>query len=99
MSADNGIYILQTPGTINDEYRVVHTTNIEDYQYDHDTGRFSVDYKVHIKNARKIWANSIVHITRTGALHEADKIYRDIMNSDFPVLEYGISFIEIPIKF
>jgi len=103
MSADNGIYILETDGP---EFRVSHLQNIEDYawqsiptkeqSYD---GHHTDDPDIHIKNARRMWEKCEVFTDKTKALIEAGRQYDEIMNSDFPICEYGISFIKIPRKF
>ena len=136
MSADNGIYILQTINPLGGkEYRVSDLSAIENLNYDKDAPdpiifqpskedysdkqfhsvneympentkhlEWSMAYRakyhsddddVLIRNARKIFARCQVRYTREDALKEADIIYQNIMASDFPVLEYGISFITI----
>lgn len=55
----------------------------------------SEDSKVQINNARTMWGHCSIFYTRSEALDYADKIYQQIMESKFPVLEYGISFITI----
>lgn len=82
MSADNGIYILQTL----DGYRVVHAQAIENI---YDGGKFNLqavaDYfgvcPTIVKTEKEAWA-------------QAKIIYDEIMNDDYcPILEYGVIFL------
>ena len=121
MSADNGIYILETPSKkVGEfEYRVAELMAIEnmcwhwcskhgdDYHFGNDgkpdcaechTGECSHD-ECHIKHARKMWGKSKVFHAEADALIEAGKILKKIEESDFPICEYGISFIRIPLEF
>ena len=101
MSADNGIYILQTTTDFPNgyEYRVAHLLAVENYQWDDKIKNYTDDPDIQIEHARGMWKNSKVFHNRESALKEADKLYQEIMNGEFPVIEYGISFIEIPRKF
>jgi hypothetical protein len=100
MSADNGIYILETISEDElSEYRVKHLQGIDDYTWDDDINDYSANPNIHIKNARKMWENCEVFYDRSAAMAKAHEIYREIMDSDFPVLEYGIDFIYIPRRF
>ena len=97
MSADNGIYILETIGP---EYRVIHTQNIEDLDYDRDCNSFTTNDNVRIINAREVWKDSnFVHKTSDDAMKEAGQIYKEIIDGPCPILEYGISIIKINRKF
>lgn len=91
MSADNGVYILETDGP---EFRVKHLQNIEDYTYNHKTWNLTKDENIHIENAREMWKNCKIHNTADSALEEAKEIYKE-----YPIVEYGISFIKINRKF
>jgi len=96
VSADNGIYILET---LKGEYRVVHTQAIENYQWDAATNSETDDPDIHIINARKIWKGCSVFKTKEEARQEAESLYDEIMESDFPVLEYGINIVKIDREF
>lgn len=104
MSADNGVYILVTPllteapngelVEIATEYRVANLQAVENYVWDAAYGAETDDPDVHIANARKMWARAKVFYERIDALVEADRLTRE-----YPMLEYGISFIQIPRAF
>jgi hypothetical protein len=104
MSADNGIYILQTlrrrgavPGG-EYEYRVAHLQGVENYLWDskrYGKGGYSKNPDVWIKNARKMWRGCTVYVDRDEAFAEATRIYDEIMKDDFPIVEYGICEIVI----
>lgn len=94
MSADNGIYILQTKGRKSKfEYRVCHTQAIENLQWDDQAKSETSDRKVWINNARQIWKGCEVFCSHEEANKEAKKIYDDIMQSELPIVEYGICTI------
>lgn len=95
MSADNGVYILQTLGP---EYRVRHMQAVENYYWDDEKKANSDDPDIWVRNARQMWSNCVVHTDRMRAYEEADQIYTKISEDGFPV-EYGICVIEIPRKF
>jgi len=112
MSADNGIYILTTKRKSHDcqdclEYRVRELQAVENVDWDETKknperdypGDYTEDNDVRIKNAREMWAGCEVFNTESEALAEAKRIYDETMNSDFPVLEYGICFIHIDREF
>lgn len=90
MSADNGIYITSFPTKDGGkEWRVIETTAIENT---FDSARLPQEitdlYRaVYYADAKKFK-------TEKEALEEAWKRYNNIMSSDFPVLEHGISKIE-----
>lgn len=46
------------------------------------------------KEIYRYFRNSEVFKTKEEAFHEADRKYQEIMKSDCPIIEYGISFIE-----
>lgn len=88
MSADNGVYIHVSPriganGEIKVEYgfdyRIAHTTNIEDI-YDEDIGNELTVLK---------FGDSKVYFNREDVLIAAGKIIDEIIESGMP-LEYGI---------
>jgi len=118
MSADNGIYILQSK----DGFRVAHAQAIENIywwpKFECDCSSkevlesvneegFSQDVckscggKIEWEDRGVInptilseyFGNSKVFATREEALAEADRLYRDILDGECPILEYGISFI------
>lgn len=86
MSADNGIYISQwknLDGSL--EFRAAHTTAIENCED-------SQDYPKRLTDAYRVFTfgNSDVYKTLEDAQKKAWEIYDWIMDSDFPVIEYGI---------
>jgi len=82
MSADNGIYILQTK----DGYRVVHAQAIENI-YDGDG--------FNLQAVADYFGKSNVLVTEQEAWGEAKILYDEIMNDDYcPILEYGVQFIK-----
>ena len=99
MSADNGVYIGVFPIKDSDqkEYRVIHAQAIENVmeKYEDDINDEYRDSTIfnYFKLANKI------HTDKTEALNEACEIYEEIMNDDFGICEYGISFINLPIPF
>lgn len=104
MSADNGIYILETSGS---EFRVSMLQAVENYMWDDNLqqpdksycGGYSNNPDIQIVNAREMWKDCKVYSNSEDAMTEAKIIYDEIMSSDFPILEYGISFIKIDRKF
>lgn len=91
MSADNGVYILKTDGP---EYRVAHLQAVERVWWHHGPTGETNNPHVHIENARTMWEKCKVYKSETQALKEATKLLRT-----YDYVEYGISFIEIPLKF
>lgn len=97
MSADNGIYILETEGP---EYRVRHLQAIENLNYDRENKVDTNSSRVMIENARRMWRNCKVFTDRDKALREADRQAGEILNDPIcPILEYGICSIKIDEKF
>ena len=98
MSADNGIYILETEGP---EYRVAHLSAVENYLWDEEIKEMDYGNMDNaIKNAREMWHDQTVHLDKASALAEAAKMEEEIYADDYcPILEYGISFIRIPRRF
>jgi len=87
MSADNGIYILESK----DGFRVTEGQAIENlWWWDEDAA--SRD-ELNPKYLIRYFGKCKVHKTSTEAMEEAKEMYDNIMQSDFPILEYGISFI------
>lgn len=96
MSADNGIYILETIGP---EYRVAHLQAIDNLAYDESAPKGSERYNsknpdVLIKNARKMWQNCQVFTSEERAMKSAMEMLKDCC-----VCEYGICYIKIDRKF
>ena len=93
MAADNGIYIGVFPTTEGKEFRVIHAQAIEncdDIAFD-GTSRTQEEvdaYRVMYFGSAKPFKT--IEEART----EAWRLHDEIMSSDFPVLEYGISEIE-----
>ena len=93
MSADNGIYILQTKHPKNSskyEYRVAHLQAVDNVSWDNDIGRPTTDEDIIIKNAREMWGGCHVFTSKAKALLKAAE-----MEQETAILEYGISFIRI----
>jgi hypothetical protein len=88
MSADNGIYILQTK----DGWRVIHAQAIENIYWDEEKKEITEEINPHI--LREYFEDCEVFPTREEAIKEAELIYDDIVQDDFcPIVEYGICFI------
>lgn len=94
MSADNGIYVLETK----DGFRVVELQAVENYCWDDEIGGHTTDQDVWIKNAREMWASSPHFKTEEEAMKYAKKLHDKTMK-DFGIVEYGISFITIDRNF
>ena len=94
MSADNGVYVLETK----DGFRVAELMAVENYLWDEEIGGDTTDQDVWIKNAREMWANSPHFKTEEEAMKYAKELYDKIMK-DFGIVEYGISFITIDRNF
>lgn len=101
MSADNGIYILETTGP---EFRVAELTNIEDIECDKDGNDILLipdkdqQEEVRIVNARPMFDKCIIYTRYQDALAEAKRIQADIEANGW-FTEYGICSIRIPRKF
>lgn len=81
MSADNGVYILETK----DGYRVAHAQAIENIDYKCKEGEWNED------DIFYIFGKSKAYKTAKGALNRAAEIYDNIVNDEFcPICEYGI---------
>ena len=101
MSADNGLYILETNKGAGKEYRVAYHMAVENYEWDDDKIEMSNDPDIWIKNARDMWKDCKVFTDRDKALQEADRQYQNLMGDPdgMAFLEYGISFIVVPREF
>ena len=87
MSADNGIYILQS----SDGYRVIHTQAIENLWWWGDEPK--TESEINPKYLKSYFGKAPTFKTRNEAWDEALRMYNEIMNGDFPILEYGICII------
>ena len=87
MSADNGIYILEAK----DGYRVIHAQAIENLWW----WKEDDDFRPEINPAvlYDYFHEAEVLTDKLAALAKAEAMYSTIMNSDFPMVEYGIGFI------
>lgn len=84
MSADNGVYILQTK----DGFRVIHAQAIDNISYNADATGFN------LRILYQYFCDSQCYKNKKQATDRAVELYEEIMNDDFcPVCEYGISFI------
>ena len=86
MSADNGIYILET----NDGFHVAELAAIENYMYDSESLDDTDNLDVQIRNAREMWANSPFFINEQQAWQYAYERAEQCQ-----ILEYGVSKIHI----
>ena len=88
MSADNGVYILETP--MNDktgnEYRVVHCQNIEDIYWDAKATTFAAE--IQPRMLKEKFGEAEVILDQDVARNEAFGLAADIEADS--VLEYGI---------
>lgn len=91
MSADNGIYILETEGP---EFRVAHLQAVDNLEWDDETSSPSDNPDVWIKNAREMWRASAVYSNADDAYRRA----RDLLKKH-EWTEYGICEIRIGRKF
>lgn len=86
MSADNGIYILETPSLVGDkEYRVIHAQAIDNI-YDQD-GNIDKD------TLRQYFCMSPVIVNKEDAMTKAFEWEKDIIDEWLPV-EYGVHLIK-----
>ena len=91
MSANNGVYILQTPSREGGyEYRIKHLQAVRNVYWDTGNSEETNDQDVWIRNARMMWAGCRPYTNKQDAFLEADKIYSTIDS-----LEYGICIIKI----
>jgi hypothetical protein len=83
MSADNGIYVAK----FSDGYRVTEAQAIENIDY------FPAGSKERKEQLLAYFGESTVFETQEEAFNYAHKLEANIAASDFPVLEYGVSYI------
>ena len=91
MSADNGVYILETEGP---EYRVAEMMAVDNVSWDCDLSCETNDFDILIKNAREMWSDALVFTDRNEAIIAAHKLHDEVGYT-----EYGVSFIGIPKPF
>lgn len=90
MSADNGIYILN----LADQSRVIHAQAIDNLWWSF------VNFQVQqnpVSTRVYEYFKDVPAMTKPLAHAKAVELEDEIMKSDFPVLEYGISSIDLPI--
>ena len=83
MSADNGIYIHH----FSNSWKVCHAQAIGNIYW--ESGKKKYNYKI----LNEYFKDSPVFKTEEEALTYASKLYKKIMRSDFPIIEYGISYV------
>ena len=89
MSADNGIYVLQTckavpSGDIEYEYRIAYAMAIDNFDYYEKTSTEKLkEYMVNV------WGNSKVYDNRRDALQAAHELA-----DGYEILEYGVRVIK-----
>lgn len=95
MSADNGVYILESPLLCRTdfvaprfEYRVAYAMAIDNIQYEPDIEGFNTE------ELKKYFGKCFIFQDRMKALVKADKIAQEC-----EILEYGIQFISLPFVF
>ena len=96
MSADNGIYVLETPKESSSkelEYRVEEAQAIDNLHW-----KEAHPGEGNPKSVVEYFGGSKVY-DRVGADRRTRKLYDAIMKSDFPILEYGICMIRLPHPF
>lgn len=81
MSADNGIYILETQGP---EYRVIEASAIENIEYGGDESGWNP------KEVRRYFKNAKVFTSRSAALEKAADMEQEYET------EYGVKFLRFP---
>lgn len=86
MSADNGVYIGRFLENGHYTYRVAHAQAIESCDNSDDWPKDVTDA------SRVLYFGSVpVFTDESAAFMEAKRIYDEIMDGDFPIVEYGIS--------
>jgi hypothetical protein len=102
MSADNGIYLLETPavkGSKKKEYRVIHAQAIDNIYWDENCPNNN--------NSEGNPSQVVAYFGNTTAFNDAEtawgyarEIEKKILSDDYcPILEYGISSIKLPHPF
>jgi hypothetical protein len=104
MSADNGVYILETPAKKGSEFRVAHLQAIDNLhchfckkhpnKFKKGCRECEIGYCEHkdckIKNARQMWSGCEIFYSMDEAMKEADSLYDEVGYA-----EYGIQVIQI----
>jgi len=94
MSADNGIYVLETEGADGSEFRVAHLQAVENVYYDTAIECESDDYNVWIRNARRMWRDCDVYTNEDDAWAVARELLKEYEKDG--IVEYGVSRIYVP---
>jgi hypothetical protein len=93
MSADNGIYVAKFPiddgGNPYFEYRVAELQNIEDCYAASDRPKYITDAMIVVA-----FGDAKIYYNKDKAHTYAHKLYKDIMNSECPIIEYGVCELE-----
>lgn len=102
MSADNGIYILESK----DGFRVLHAQAIENMYWFKDPNKSHLEeWRQHTEAetdaetkqaVTEYWQRAPFFATKQEALQYASDMEQAIADSECPVLEYGISIIRVP---
>jgi hypothetical protein len=95
MSADNGIYILQSPTEEgHDEFRVTHAQAIDNISFEPNKEGFNTEQLV------EYFGKCKVITSKAEAQAVADGLLQQILNDEFcPIVEYGICGIKLPFPF
>lgn len=95
MSADNGIYILQTNNVNGNgfEYRVAECQAIENINYYNPVRGYND--KIADDTMLVIYFGDCIVYNKKDAYDIADRMENDILQSEYPILEYGVSIIKI----
>lgn len=103
MSADNGIYIGVFPKTENPhnvklhpidlQYRVIHATAIDNINFFDEQKELEIKFQKENPRAIVEYFGNADVLTQDKAQEKAFEMEHEIMDSSFPVLEYGISTI------
>lgn len=99
MSADNGIYILETNSPLGGkEYRVKELQAIENLHYKNVNGKWIEDHstETEIQNAREMFNNCKVYNNLMEVEQEAERLLLEIEQRYIGICEYGIGCISIP---
>ena len=95
MSSDNGIYFLKSPkedGT-GFEYRVIHAQVIDNIYYNDKIHKYNDNDNPDPKTLVEYFGDC-KPLTKKQANEMASKMYKEIMEDDCPILEYGIVPLE-----
>ena len=85
MSADNGIYILETAGN---KFRVAETSAIDNLDWHELHQPYNIGAYM-----LSIWGKSSVYDKVEDACVKAQELYNEIMEGPYPMVEYGIQRI------